>query len=188
MKSHIKEQGSAHVVVIVVLVAAVLGLLGFVFWQNFLMPKDDTTVGQTVTQEEAEEDVAVPEAPAVPVSKTQISAAMNSDYKNLSANMISPIDGAISNSDGFFQGKTSEELSTLIGDYFAGITGWTFTDYKDLNNEKLTAQLKASSFTDYATSYIGTASSPSRGDVFIAFTLNDQGLITYAFWGGITGF
>lgn len=40
MKTLQKEQGSAHVIIIVVLIVAVLGLLGFVFWQNFIAKKD----------------------------------------------------------------------------------------------------------------------------------------------------
>lgn len=39
------EQGSAHVVIISVLVVALIGAIGFIFWQNVLQPKslDDST-------------------------------------------------------------------------------------------------------------------------------------------------
>jgi len=36
IKNSQNQTGSAHVVVVVILVAAVIGLLGFVFWQNFI--------------------------------------------------------------------------------------------------------------------------------------------------------
>lgn len=39
-----KQQGSAHVISVVVLIVALLGALGFVFWQNF-MSKDSDNVG-----------------------------------------------------------------------------------------------------------------------------------------------
>jgi len=43
MESRIKEQGSAlHAVIITVLIVAVLGLLGFVFWQNFINKPSET--------------------------------------------------------------------------------------------------------------------------------------------------
>ena len=36
MKKLNNQTGSAHVIIIIILIAAVLGLLGFVFWQNFV--------------------------------------------------------------------------------------------------------------------------------------------------------
>ena len=36
------QKGSAHVVVIVVLIVAVLSLLGFIFWQNFMRTTQDS--------------------------------------------------------------------------------------------------------------------------------------------------
>jgi hypothetical protein len=48
MKFRIKEQGSAlHVVILIVLIVAVLGLLSFVFWQNFLN-KDSSSQVNTI--------------------------------------------------------------------------------------------------------------------------------------------
>jgi hypothetical protein len=47
MNSRKTETGSAHIVIIIILVVALLGTLGFVFWQNFLKPKTDTA--QTIT-------------------------------------------------------------------------------------------------------------------------------------------
>lgn len=40
IKTSLNQKGSAHVVIIVILVVALIGALGFVFWQNFM--KNDT--------------------------------------------------------------------------------------------------------------------------------------------------
>jgi len=49
--------GSAHVVIIVLLTVAVLGLLGFVFWQNFMGVKtSDTTKTETANKVFTEKD------------------------------------------------------------------------------------------------------------------------------------
>lgn len=52
------QSGSAHIVIIIVLVIALLGTLGFVFWQNFLNKKDSvaTSDTSTVTKEEVSSD------------------------------------------------------------------------------------------------------------------------------------
>ena len=55
------QKGSAHVVIIVILTLLVLGLLGFVFWQNFVVAKDATkdtngSGNQIVTKDESRED------------------------------------------------------------------------------------------------------------------------------------
>lgn len=57
MKSRIKEQGSAlHIVIIVVLIIALLGALGFIFYQNFI--KQDAPVSNTVpdTSQQTEDE------------------------------------------------------------------------------------------------------------------------------------
>ena len=63
MKNISKQVGSAHIVIIVILAAAVIGLLGFVFWQNFISPKDvaksevsDTTDTQVEQKEYSNDD------------------------------------------------------------------------------------------------------------------------------------
>lgn len=55
-----RQSGSAHAVLIIILVIAVVGLLGFVFWQNFLQPKNEpvsTTNSTTKTESSSKEDV-----------------------------------------------------------------------------------------------------------------------------------
>jgi len=47
MKHRQSETGSAHVIVIVLLIVALLGTLGFVFYQNFIAKKQDAPTKQT---------------------------------------------------------------------------------------------------------------------------------------------
>ena len=49
MSNRHRQAGSAHLVIIIILVAALLCALGFVFWQNFVSQKDDTSVTSSQT-------------------------------------------------------------------------------------------------------------------------------------------
>ncbi len=53
IKNSQKQTGSAHVVIITILVLALLGALGFIFYQNFIKAKTDTA--NSVATTEAEE-------------------------------------------------------------------------------------------------------------------------------------
>lgn len=59
-----KQSGSAHVVIIVVLVIAIIGALGFVFWQNFLQPNtepaEQNTSQQNATGQQLSIDASFP--------------------------------------------------------------------------------------------------------------------------------
>lgn len=57
IKTSSKQKGNAHVIIIVVLVIALLGILGFVFWQNFINKEstDAATNQKQVTDQPAEE-------------------------------------------------------------------------------------------------------------------------------------
>ncbi len=52
-----KQQGSAHAILVIVLVVGLLGALGFIFWQNFI--KDDDSAAST-KQAETTEKVEAP--------------------------------------------------------------------------------------------------------------------------------
>ena len=52
------DKGSAHAVVIVILVLALLGTLGFVFWQNFI--KKDDTAKTSDTSKQTSDETAKP--------------------------------------------------------------------------------------------------------------------------------
>ncbi|MEI6054338.1 MAG: hypothetical protein WCQ49_03155 [Candidatus Saccharibacteria bacterium] len=43
------QSGSAHLIIIVILIISLLGALGFVFWQNFMQPKVNNAVPAEVT-------------------------------------------------------------------------------------------------------------------------------------------
>ena len=49
MNKRNNQLGSAHIVIISILVVALLGLIGFVFWQNFIQNKDTATTNQSTT-------------------------------------------------------------------------------------------------------------------------------------------
>lgn len=51
----LSQKGSAHAVIIVILVAALLGALGFIFWQNF-MNKDTSDTNNTTKVENKQEN------------------------------------------------------------------------------------------------------------------------------------
>ena len=53
MKTPTNEQGSAHLIIIIVLVVALLGALGFIAWQNFFNKDDIATQSQTQSQSDA---------------------------------------------------------------------------------------------------------------------------------------
>jgi len=57
--SKLKQSGSAHVIIIVVLVVALLGALGFVFYQNFIAKKPTET---TIAKQETESSATLPTA------------------------------------------------------------------------------------------------------------------------------
>lgn len=46
MKTTHRQTGSAHVAIIMILVVAILGLLGYVFWQNFIFHKSVVTTAK----------------------------------------------------------------------------------------------------------------------------------------------
>jgi hypothetical protein len=72
MKSHTNEQGSAaHIVIITVLVVAVLGLLGFVFWQNFIK---EEAPQQTATQTTTTVEKVVQAEPSIEITEWGLKA------------------------------------------------------------------------------------------------------------------
>lgn len=54
MVNKTSQKGSAHVIIVVILVVALLGALGFVFWQNFIQKDTET---KPVTQSNTHKDV-----------------------------------------------------------------------------------------------------------------------------------
>lgn len=54
IKNSQRQNGSAHIVIIIVLVVALIGALGYIFWQNFIS-KGSNTEHTTVTTESLED-------------------------------------------------------------------------------------------------------------------------------------
>ena len=75
MKSISKDsqRGSAHVIIIAILVFALIGALGFIFWSNFLQPKSDS--GSFVKTD------ASPSPSASAMPKTDDNTIVLSDWK-----------------------------------------------------------------------------------------------------------
>src|SRR5687768_9094971 len=53
IKNSSRQNGSMHVVIIVILIVALLGALGFVFWQNFTQKSEEKTANQSTTKNES---------------------------------------------------------------------------------------------------------------------------------------
>jgi len=57
MKTRTSEQGSAHLIIIIVLIVALVGTLGFVFWQNFVNKPAEKSTTSTSQQTEINSDL-----------------------------------------------------------------------------------------------------------------------------------
>ena len=56
MKSMNKQKGSAHVAIVIVLIVALLGALGFIFWQNFIRNEPATKKTEAVNIKSSDSD------------------------------------------------------------------------------------------------------------------------------------
>lgn len=83
IKTSSKQTGSAHVVIIVILVLAVVGTLGFVFWQNFMQSSEDNKNVQTNQNNSSEKssDVCVGYGDAVEKDKVFCSKDIGVEFK-----------------------------------------------------------------------------------------------------------
>ena len=57
------KRGDAHAVIIIALVVAIIGLLGFVIWQNYLAPKDDKKQETETVEQEKKQEKPVEKTP-----------------------------------------------------------------------------------------------------------------------------
>lgn len=64
MKQYKTQSGSAQLIIIIVLILSLFGLLGFIYWQNFMQPKptitQDTETVKTITTGTIEGSLAYP--------------------------------------------------------------------------------------------------------------------------------
>lgn len=62
IKTSLRQNGSAHVAIIIILIAALLGTLGFIFWQNFVKKSDTTNIETSKSTDEGKDDEQKPGA------------------------------------------------------------------------------------------------------------------------------
>jgi len=107
------QSGSAHLVVIIVLVVALLGALGFVFWQNFMQPK--STPAPTP-------EVAVISTPTETNAGYLVLDDWNVKFKlptNLGSNVITSQKATDANGEDYY--KFSTERVSALGSNCAGL-------------------------------------------------------------------
>lgn len=190
------QKGSAHVIVTILLVVALLGALGFIFWQNVISKNSslDTTANSAMeNKNNTNEPKTTDKADMVSETKDSVQKAMSQEqYIGLQPLMTNPISGAVANSDGIFINVSPDALTeALFGTYSRNTSAnrytWSFSDFKDLNHEALKKQASETTFFDFKDSYVavGKPSSSNYGEVFAAFKINAEGKITYIFSGGI---
>lgn len=196
-----KQQGSTHVVIIVLMALVIIGLIAVLFWQNFIAEpsvENSQRMAATANNEQSDTKQAIPpRADAIENAKAGISKAMNTEgYEGLERYMAESVDSAISNSDGIFSDETGAKVAKDIHKYFINyakwnnkpqVTEWSFADFEDTDNEKLKQQATQTTFFDFKGSYVGIANGQGE-DMFVAYRLNEQGKITYAFYGAVSGF
>ena len=74
MNKQKSQSGFAHLAIIIVLIVALLGTLGFVYWQNFMQTKTSNTAQKTPTENKDSNVIA-------PVTKTPAVADPMADWK-----------------------------------------------------------------------------------------------------------
>jgi len=122
IKDSRKQDGSAHIFIVVILVVAIVGALGFVVWKNFLAPKDTLTTA-TVSQDEekpAEEtgcESDVVEANGIFCSEEigvqfQVPSIFKGKFEK--AENYDIFEGKMENNDGTSAGKSLEFYKAVI--------------------------------------------------------------------------
>lgn len=194
-----KQQGSVQVIIIGVLLVAIIGLLGVLFWQNIVTkkPADTKLSGANTTSDVRTTASPTPSVDPVSNAKAGIARAMSTDnFSGLGDYMAPSITIALSNSDaptGPTSGnKVAGELSQYYADYATNnkqprITTWTSANFEDTDNALLKKQAASNTFFDFKGSYVSIGKGTST-DAFVAFRLNDQGKATYVYYGMIYGY
>ena len=197
-----KEQGSAHVIIIIIALLVIVGLVGVLFWQNVINKKDETSNKKVAvtsdTSKASSSPKLAPEPSVDPIvdAKAGVAKAMNTDqYAGLESYMASSVESILGHSDAnALKAGPSETVKSLYQhfvDYATWnrqqhITKWTFADVKDITNEKLKKQI-AGAPSYYENTYIGIGEG-SPDDGLVAFRFNDQGKVTYIFYDMVLGY
>lgn len=118
MKSRQSQTGSAHLAIIIVLVVALLGALGFVFWQNFINKPvaNQSGTAQTSTQTTTDKTLAVSEWGVVG-SYTQASSnveGLNYKFEKIDSSTNKTVTASATDT-GAYLAITSPALDSLCG-------------------------------------------------------------------------
>ncbi len=203
-----KQRGDVQVVVFATLTLVVLALIGVLFWQNFIVKPESDNSRAAVTEntesiesaKSTTDSTALTPTPSVNLvaeAKSGISESMNrSDFSGLEKYLAPTVEMAISHTDSGVLRLSGKEAVATFHKYFRDyansnkqpvVTEWTLADFKDITNKKLKDQAAASKFFDFSGTYVGIGKG-STDDAFAAFRLNDEGKITYIFYGFIYGY
>lgn len=140
-----KQSGLAHVVIIGVLVIALIGALGFIFWQNFMQKTStddqaDASQQTTNTGDATEDTVASNDTTTTndTVAKGTIKGAAvypsdgyPSDFKVCALNKSTKAEVACDTSVAGKLGKQSYEIAVAAGDYLVAAKTGTMVGYYD---------------------------------------------------------
>jgi len=198
-----QEQGSAHIIVISLLSLIIIGLVGFLFWQNVINKPGESTDNQAVVAESAQGAEASSEtegesaATSLVDTKKGIAVAMNADqFKGLENYMAPTVERLISHTDaGIMKAGPSDTVKSLY-EYFATydvdsnnqprVKKWTtFANVTDITDEKFKKQATGSQY--YNGTYVAIADG-AGDDIFVAFRFDNEGKINYVFQGSVLGF
>lgn len=160
------QSGFAHLAIIIVLVVVLLGTLGFVYWQNFMQPKTDTTetINSTITN----------------TYKTYADEKYNYSFKYLDKWTLGPIRGGYPgdqyiNRNMDVKNENGEVVATLIVgvDSLGGMCGgpdttWPVRTVLDFEPSSIAAE-KPVTF-----SFIVTPTKDSAGSYSASYGLTDK--------------
>ena len=96
MKSYNNQQGStAHIVIIILLVVAVIGLLGFVFWQNFISKEPAVESNNASTTDVVNDESELVTAPKLAITQWDIGGDYSDNSVQLTYEIETRFDGNI---------------------------------------------------------------------------------------------
>lgn len=170
MNKQKSQQGSAHIIVIVILVIALLGTLGFVFWQNYVKVDDSGKVSLVDNEKTTNEE-----------SDSGKAAVDNNEYLSISEwGIKGTYTGAhaleYTIADNVFLSFKSSDLTGGCSDFMvAGISRYTGDQLmKDISPFDINTMTTVSEF--YAVDNIGTYSGNKHiGDYYYVYVSPQAG-------------
>lgn len=163
MKSRVQQGGVAHLIVIITLVVAVLGLLGFVLWQNFLQKSSSTEVARSDTSASSEDTSSGSSLPVTYVAPegSEVVAERFDNSDQIHVGYGAPVFLKYSALDGWVSYQTDESGEATIK-----------------QEENLVKPLSVLAQDQYITSYYGTGDGPVAAETRVLVVVDDM---TYQF-------